>query len=131
MTLWLPPGVKALTSFWHWEWFNEVEYEFHFYLQCRKYKDFYKELTYYLISTENINLTLRKRLEKLKLLFARGSWGSLNALGKTLCVASKKREQKVTQQCRLWRWWKIFVYNLRIDIRENKKKGKKILCFFW
>ena len=61
------------------------------------YKDFYKELTNYLISTENNDLTLRNRLEKLKPLFARGSWDSLNALDKTLCVASKKREQKITQ----------------------------------
>ena len=54
---------------------NEVEDETHFLLQCRNYKDLRKGLIDYLISTENINLTLGNKLEKLKLLFVSGSWG--------------------------------------------------------
>ena len=51
----------------------------------------------YLVSTENINLTFGNTLEKLKLLFVSGSWGSLNALGKFVLEAYKKREQNLTQ----------------------------------
>ena len=61
---------------------NEVEDETHFLLKCRNYKDHRKSLIDYFISTENINLTFGNKLEKLKLLFASGSWSSLNALSK-------------------------------------------------
>ena len=54
----------------------------------------------YLISTENINLTFGNKLEKLKLLFVSGSWGSLNALGKFILEAYKKREHNIRQQLR-------------------------------
>ena len=80
--------------------FNEVEDETHFLLQCRNYKNLWKSLIDYLISTENINLTFRHKLEKLKLLFVSGSWSLLNALGKFVLEAYKKREQKLTQQLR-------------------------------
>ena len=50
----------------------------------------------YLISTENINLIFGNKLEKLKMLFVSGSWGSLNALGKFVFEAYKKREQNLT-----------------------------------
>ena len=49
------------------------------------------------ISTENINLTFGNKLEKLKLIFVRGSWGTLYALGKFVLEAYKKREQNLTQ----------------------------------
>ena len=76
---------------------NKVEDETHFLLQCRNYKDLRKGLINYLISTENINLTFGNQLEKLKLLLVSGSWGSLNALGKFVLEAYKKREQNLTQ----------------------------------
>ena len=38
------------------------------------------------------------KLEKLKLLLVSGSWGSLNARGKFVLEAYKKREQNLTQQ---------------------------------
>ena len=63
---------------------SEVENKTHFFLQCRNYKDLRKDLIDHLISTENINLTFGNKLEKLKLLFVSGSWGSLNALGKVV-----------------------------------------------
>ena len=76
---------------------NEVEDETHFLLQCRNHKDLRKSLIDYLISTENVNLTFDSKLENLKLLFVSGSWGSLNALGKYVTEAFKKREQNLTQ----------------------------------
>ena len=66
-------------------------------LQCRSYKDLRKGLIDYAISTENINLTFGNKLEKLKLLFISGSWSLLNALGKFVLEAYKKREQNLTQ----------------------------------
>ena len=79
---------------------SEVEVETHFLLQCRNYKDLRKGLSDHLISTENINLTFGNKLEKLNLLFVSGSWGSLNALGKFVLEAYKKREQNLTQKFR-------------------------------
>ena len=76
---------------------NEVEDETHFLLQCRNYKDCRKGLIDYLMSTENINLTFGNKLEKLKLLFVSCSRGLLNALGKFVLKAYKKREQSLTQ----------------------------------
>ena len=62
---------------------NEVEDdETHFLLKCRNNKGLRKGLIDYLISTENSNLTLGNNFEELKLLFARGSWGSLNVFTK-------------------------------------------------
>ena len=69
---------------------SKVEDQTHFLLQCRNYKDLRKGLIDYLISTENINLTFGNKLEKLKLLFVRGPWDSLNALGKFVLKAYKK-----------------------------------------
>ena len=40
---------------------------FHYLLQCPNYKDPRKELIEYIIHNENINLTLGKKVEKLKL----------------------------------------------------------------
>ena len=76
---------------------NEVEDETHFLLQCRNYKDLWNGLIDCLISTENIKLTFGNKLEKLKLLFASGCWGSLNAVGKFVLKAHKKREHNLTQ----------------------------------
>ena len=76
---------------------NKVEDETHFLLRCRKYKDFRKGLIHILISTENINLTFGNKLEKLKLLFVSGSWGSLNAFGKFVLEPYEEREQNLTQ----------------------------------
>ena len=56
-----------------------------------------KGLIDYHISTENINLTFGNKLEKLKLLFGSGSWGSLNFLGQFILEAYKKRERNLTQ----------------------------------
>ena len=74
---------------------NEVEDETHFLLQCRNYKDLWKGLISYLISAENINLKFGNKLEKL--LFVSGSWDSLNALGKFMLEAYKKRKHNLTQ----------------------------------
>ena len=52
---------------------------------------------YSTISTGNINLTFGNKLEKLKLLFVSGSWGSLNACAKLVLKAYKKREQNPTR----------------------------------
>ena len=76
---------------------TSFEDETHFLLQCRNYKDLRKGLIDHLISTENINLKFGNKLEKLKLLFVSGSWGSLNAIGKFVLEAYKKREQNPTQ----------------------------------
>ena len=76
---------------------NKVEDETHFLLRCRKYKDLRKGLIDYLISTGNINLTFGNKLEKLKLLFVSGSWGSLNAFGKFVLEPYEEREQNLTQ----------------------------------
>ena len=73
---------------------NEVEDETHLLLQRQNYKDLQKGLIDHLISTENINLTFGNKLEKLKLLFVSGSWGSLNALGKFVLEAYKKPTTK-------------------------------------
>ena len=43
--------------------------EFHFLLQHSNYKDPQKELTDCIISNENNNLTLKNKVEKVKLLF--------------------------------------------------------------
>ena len=76
---------------------NEVEDESHFLLQCRNYKDLRKVLIDYLISTETINLTFGNKLEKLKMQFVSGSWGSLNALCKFVPEVYKKREENLPQ----------------------------------
>ena len=47
---------------------------------------------YSTISTGSINLTFGNKLEKLKLLFVSGSWGSLNACVKLVLEVYKKRE---------------------------------------
>ena len=73
---------------------NEVEDKTRFLSYCRNYKE---GLIDYLISTENINLTFGNKLEKLKLLFVSGSWGSFNALGKFVPEACKIWEQNLTQ----------------------------------
>ena len=75
---------------------NEVEYETQF-LQYQNYKDLREGLIDHLISTENINLTLGNKLEKLKVLFVRASWSSLKALGKFVLEVYKKRQQNLTQ----------------------------------
>ena len=76
---------------------NEVKDETLFLLQCWNYKDIRKGLIDYHISTENINLTFGNKLEKLKLLFGSGSWGSLNFLDQFILEAYKKRERNLTQ----------------------------------
>ena len=76
---------------------NEVEDKTHYLLYYRNYKDLWKSLIDYLISTENINLTFGNKLEKLKLLFVSASCGSFNALGKFVLEAYKKQEQNLTK----------------------------------
>ena len=51
----------------------------------------------YFIFLEKINQTVGNKLEELKLLFVSDSWGLLNALGKIVLEAYKKRKQKLTQ----------------------------------
>lgn len=68
---------------------NEVEDENIFLLQCKSYKELWKKLVYYLLSTENINLTKGNRFEKLKPILAIRSWGTLNALAKFVREAYK------------------------------------------
>ena len=52
---------------------------------------------YSTIATGSINPTFTNKLEKLKLLFVSGSWGSLNACAKLVLEAYKKREQNPTR----------------------------------
>ena len=51
----------------------------------------------YFIFLENINETVGKKLEELKLLFASDSWVLLIALGKVVLETYKKRKQNLTQ----------------------------------
>ena len=83
-----------ICKFWD---LNEVDDETYLLLQCRNYKDLQKVLIDYFFSPQNINLKFGNKLLKLKLLFESGSWGSLNALGKFLLEACKKREHNLTQ----------------------------------
>ena len=53
-----------------------------FLIACPNNKDLRKELIDYIISNENINLALGNKVKKLKLTLKKGSWSSLNVLGK-------------------------------------------------
>ena len=85
---------KKLRTICKYFYLNEDEDETHFILQCRNYKDLWKGLIDYLVSTEYINLKLGNNFKKLKLLFVSGPWGSLNALGK-LILKAYKNEKKI------------------------------------
>lgn len=72
---------------------NEGKDEFHFFRQYPNCKVLRKELIDNFISTEKINLT-GNRLEKLNLLFAKKSRGSLNRLGRHLYEGDTKNKKK-------------------------------------
>ena len=76
---------------------NEIEDESHFILQCSNYEELRKDLIEYLIVNENVDLTSENKLEKLKLLFVNGSWGSLKTLGRFVLKAYKKRQKQLNQ----------------------------------